>query len=560
MYRHFVSLFLSLVRTILKRRRKRVTSVSTYTLGLFPPSPPPIAVMAPRGRKKKAGLTRADAARDAMRAFGFAERLINVCIKELLEVYGEGGWFLIEECGYSVLLNKCLEKSDEQDKNLAEDRIEERAEEQNLEMADAEEQEQEDNEMVEAEQDQNVEMVEAGQEPTPQLEEKQKEQEHQVEDGRGDVGSNSTSLVGCAAERGAKTGQTEALSITSETDILDSSSPAGEASVIDYASPAAADFPSADASGGFAQRPAEGAKSSGCGGWISDSDEDEVPDADSVGDDDEIIQLTPEPLCEELEELVKAIQGERKKKRTRVVLSLWYQALGDYDASESAPVSAYDGSVHVDDSTDDVFAAPSSDYGNEDGVFGSSGGHDGPILPPPSEMESDEGTALREWRRQNAIQLEEKEKREKELRNQIIEEANQFKEEFRKKRELACENNKAANREKEKLYVETQEKLYAEASKNYWKAIAELVPKEVPTIEKRRGKKKEDDPKKPTISVIQGPKPGKPTDLSRMRQILLKLKQNPPTHLKLAPQPSSEAAAPPKNVPETKPTEPVAAA
>lgn len=92
----------------------------------------------------------------------------------LLQVYGEGGWSLIEECGYSVLLNKCLEKSDEQDKNLAEDRIEERAEEQNLEMADAEEQEQEDNEMVEAEQDQNVEMVEAGQEPTPQLEEKQK--------------------------------------------------------------------------------------------------------------------------------------------------------------------------------------------------------------------------------------------------------------------------------------------------------------------------------------------------------------------------------------------------
>lgn len=53
--------------------------------------------------------------------------------------------------------------------------------------------------------------------------------------------------------------------------------------------------------------------------------------------------------------------------------------------------------------------------------------------------------------RQNAIQLEEKEKREKELRNQIIEEADQFKEEFHKKRELACENNKAANREKQKV-------------------------------------------------------------------------------------------------------------
>ena len=109
--------------------------------------------------------------------------------------------------------------------------------------------------------------------------------------------------------------------------------------------------------------------------------------------------------------------------------------------------------------------------------------------------------------------------------------------------------------------METQEKFYVEASKNYWKAIAELVPKEVPALEKRRGKKEQEDAKKATVSVIQGPKPGKPTDLARMRQILLKLKQNPPAHLKLAPQqPPAEAAAPPKNVPETKPTEAVAAA
>lgn len=52
----------------------------------------------------------------------------------------------------------------------------------------------------------------------------------------------------------------------------------------------------------------------------------------------------------------------------------------------------------------------------------------------------------------------------------------------------------------------------------------------MPNIEKRRGKK--DQEKKPSITVIQGPKPGKPTDLSRMRQLLVKLKHTPPPHMK----------------------------
>ncbi|KAK9283080.1 hypothetical protein L1049_011309 [Liquidambar formosana] len=172
-----------------------------------------------------------------------------------------------------------------------------------------------------------------------------------------------------------------------------------------------------------------------------------------------------------------------------------------------------------------------------DGDFG---GSDGPILPPPSELQPEEGFALREWRRQNAIRLEEKEKIEKEMLSQIIDEADEYKVDFYRRREITCENNKATNREKEKLFLASQEKFHAEADKNYWKAIADLVPNEVPTIEKKRGKK--DQEKKPSIVVIQGPKPGKPTELSRMRQILLKLKHNTPPHLKPPPPPAPAPA------------------
>ncbi|XP_045821540.1 clathrin light chain 1-like [Trifolium pratense] len=154
---------------------------------------------------------------------------------------------------------------------------------------------------------------------------------------------------------------------------------------------------------------------------------------------------------------------------------------------------------------------------------------DGPVLPPPGEMEPEEGNVLREWRRQNAIQLDEKEKREKEMRLKIIEEAEDYKVGFYEKRRLNVETNKVQNREREKLYLANQENFHKEADKNYWKAIGEIIPREVANIEKKRGKKDQD--KNPSVTVLQGPKPGKPTDLSRMRQILLKLKHTPPTHM-----------------------------
>ncbi|MFS7933049.1 putative clathrin light chain [Helianthus anomalus] len=172
----------------------------------------------------------------------------------------------------------------------------------------------------------------------------------------------------------------------------------------------------------------------------------------------------------------------------------------------------------------------SYDLGEDaDGIFSS----DGPVLPPPSEMR-EEGFALREWRRLNAIRLEEKEMKEKELRSQIIQEGEEYIKAFHEKRLKNIETNKLTNREGEKMYVAKQETFHKEADKQYWKAIAELIPREVPNIEKR-GKKDKD--KKPSITVIQGPKPGKPTDLSRLRHILVKLKHTPPAHMVPPPPP-----------------------
>jgi len=58
----------------------------------------------------------------------------------------------------------------------------------------------------------------------------------------------------------------------------------------------------------WGQNHSVGAQSSHCG-WLS-SEEETDPDKDS----DEMIQLTPEPLCEELEEILREVYGQKKLK------------------------------------------------------------------------------------------------------------------------------------------------------------------------------------------------------------------------------------------------------
>lgn len=70
--------------------------------------------------------------------------------------------------------------------------------------------------------------------------------------------------------------------------------------------------------------------------------------------------------------------------------------------------------------------------------------------------------------RQNAVRLEEKEKKEKESLSQILAEADEYKIEFYKKREITCATNKTTNREKEKVNSQSFKTLNLETLRAFY--------------------------------------------------------------------------------------------
>ncbi|KAL2994143.1 hypothetical protein AAZX31_10G150000 [Glycine max] len=66
--------------------------------------------MAPKRRPKK-GESRMEAALDAMKPYGFPNRLVRTAVNSLLKVYGgNNGWVFIEESAYSLLIETLLEE------------------------------------------------------------------------------------------------------------------------------------------------------------------------------------------------------------------------------------------------------------------------------------------------------------------------------------------------------------------------------------------------------------------------------------------------------------------
>eukprot|EP00475_Leptophrys_vorax_P042508 TRINITY_DN8010_c0_g5_i1.p1 TRINITY_DN8010_c0_g5~~TRINITY_DN8010_c0_g5_i1.p1 ORF type:complete len:231 (-),score=47.79 TRINITY_DN8010_c0_g5_i1:695-1387(-) len=191
------------------------------------------------------------------------------------------------------------------------------------------------------------------------------------------------------------------------------------------------------------------------------------------------------------------------------------------DEPQTAPPPEYNYNGVGEETTQteggDTYAPPAPEQEAYDG---------GATLPPPSQMASEESILLREWRRKKAIELEEKAKLSREKHQQVLEDAKAELEAFYKKRDMQVTQAKTNNREKEKAYVDNLLSLNSKQGGNYWESVCAFVNFDVPT-KKEKAKAKSGEPVR-TSTLLNDAKPGKHTDLARMRQVLLKLKHNPP--------------------------------
>lgn len=72
--------------------------------------------MAPRGRARKVGLRRIDAAIDALTPLGFSREIVCKTVNELLKVYeGDEGWVFLEEASYKMVIETILNNQEEEE-------------------------------------------------------------------------------------------------------------------------------------------------------------------------------------------------------------------------------------------------------------------------------------------------------------------------------------------------------------------------------------------------------------------------------------------------------------
>ncbi|KAJ7558854.1 hypothetical protein O6H91_04G058800 [Diphasiastrum complanatum] len=149
----------------------------------------------------------------------------------------------------------------------------------------------------------------------------------------------------------------------------------------------------------------------------------------------------------------------------------------------------------------------------------------------------DDSVRLRDWERRNALYLEYKQRKEREKLSRIIDDADEYKENFYVNQENLCEEAKKINREKQKAFLANQEIFYATAHKHYWKAVSELILNSELSLADSNGRDLGKDQQKKQCHMIlkvEGPKPGKATELTRMLEVILKLKHNIPAYIQAA--------------------------